>query len=123
MIEKPPIAVEKIRSSAEPEMTASALETAATLLPPRLTTFWFGIERLAGGRVGALHDAVEELVRRADVVLDAELLQVGPVDEDQLGLDRDGRRLEVEAFDELADRVDAGPGVDQDQRVGRGIRR
>ena len=88
MIEKPPIAVEKIRSRAESEIDAVGVRDGGDAVAAEVDDVLVRIVRLAGGRIGALHDVVEELVRRADVVLDTELLQVGPVDEDQLGLDR-----------------------------------
>ncbi len=58
----------------------------------------------AGGRVGsALHQLVEELVLLAQVVLDAQLLDVGPVHEHDLGLDRHLRRPNIEPAHEFGE--------------------
>ena len=114
--------VEKTRSSAEPVMLASALPMAETELPPRSTTLTFGSNGspgLAGS--GRWTSLLKNWLLAAEVVLDAELLDVGPVDEDDLGLDRELRRADVEAAHEVADAGDAAPGVGHDQRVGAGV--
>ena len=80
-------------------------------------------KRVAGGavRVVALDQLVEELGPAAEVVLDAELLDVGPVHEDDLGLDRELRGADVEPAHEVGDAGDAAPGVGQDQGVRAGV--
>ena len=108
---KPPNAVEKTRSSAEPMMLLFALAIAETGLPPRSTMLISGCRsaRIVG-RVRALDQLVEELAVGAQVVLQAELLDVGPVDEDDLRLDAELRRTDVQAAHELGDSGRCGCG-------------
>src|SRR6266568_3871900 len=72
--------------------------------------------------VGTLHQLVEELRRRAEVVFHPELLDVGAIDENDLRLDRDLRRALVQTLHELHDLVDARRDFRNDQRVARRVR-
>ena len=69
----------------------------------------FRLEGVAGrpDRV-ALDQLVEELGLAAQVVLEAELLDVGPVHEDDLGLDRELRGAHVEPAHEVGDVLRCG---------------
>src|SRR6266571_5095804 len=80
-----------------------------------------GIDRFGGARIGTLNELIEELCRRAKVVLDAELLDVLAVDEDDLRLDRDLRRALVQTFHELHDFVDARGDLGDHERVARRV--
>src|SRR3989449_8923724 len=78
--------------------------------PPRSTLFPYTTlfrSRLRRPRVGPRDQLVEELRGRAEIVLDAQLLHVGAVYEDDLGLDRHLRRADVQPPDELLDPLDA----------------
>ena len=74
-----------------------------------------GIYRLEGARVGALDELVEELRLAAQVIRDAELLDIGAVDEDDLRLDRDLRRANVQVLDVPRDLAKARRDVGNDQ--------
>ncbi len=66
------------------------------------------VARSAGS--GRWTSLLKNWVLAAQVVLDAQLLDVGPVDEDDLGLDRELRRADVEAAHEVADALRSGSG-------------
>ncbi len=118
-----PMAVDQTRSSAGCEMLASALPTAASELPPSPTTVWSGRVGVAGvRRIGSADERVVEGRLAAQVVLQAEFVEAGAVDEDDLGLDRHLRRPDIEAAGEGRDVLDPAPRVGDDERVGRGVR-
>src|SRR3989442_15184102 len=120
---KLPSAVEKISSSAGLTIAPPALPSADSELPPRSTIVLSGENVVVGTSAsgtpsrfvstGFALDGSKRCTRRlknwvgAEVVLDAELLDVGPVHEDDLRLDRHLRRADVQPFHELFDVVDA----------------
>ena len=68
-------------------------------------------ERLAGvAGSGRWTSLLKNWLLAAQVVLDAELLDVGPVDEDDLGLDRELRGAHVEPAHEVGDARRCGSG-------------
>src|ERR1043166_1821987 len=120
--EKPPMTVEKTRSSAGDVIVASAFPMAASSLPPRFTMVRTGAYGCLPCR-GPGEDPVIGRVPGPDVVLEAELLQIGPVHEDDLGLDRDHLGPEVEQVHEFDGRFEVALGVGEDDRVAGGVRR
>ena len=61
-----------------------------------------GVDRLERRRIGTLYELAEELIGAgAEVVRQSDVFDVGSVDEDDLGLDADLRRANVEAADVL----------------------
>src|SRR2546426_3101086 len=79
------------------------------------------IDRLCGAWVGPLYELIEELCGRAEIVLHAELFDVGAIHEDDLRLDRYLRRAQVEALHELHDVLDARAHLGDHERVARRI--
>ncbi len=72
-------------------------------------------------RIGALDNSVEKLIAIAEVIAQAERLEVGPVHEDQLGLDRDAGGTDIQPANEVLNFRHASARVSNDQRVAGGI--
>src|SRR5205085_5526461 len=77
------------------------------------------IERIAGRRVVPRDELVEEDLIVPKVVPEAEIQDVGTVDEDQLRLNGNLGRADIEVLDEVLNFIDPVPRVGYDERVGR----
>ena len=81
-----------------------------------------GVNRLGRRRIDALDELAEELVGAgAEVVGKSELLDVGAVDEYDLGLDRNLRRADVETLDVRQQVRHPRRRLGDEQRVGGGV--
>ena len=81
-----------------------------------------GVDRLERRRIRTLHELAEELVGAgAEIVGKANVFDVGSVDEDDLRLDADLRRANVEAADVLQHVGEARRRLGDDERVGGAV--